>query len=255
MSPFAKSFFIAQTFLTRIPTPKITTISEEDVSLSLLYYPLIGFCLGVILMLSAFFLSSFVAPSAYNVIAVIIVALWVLITGALHLDGLADSADGFVGGQGSTERTLNIMKDPVSGPAGITSIILILMLKYSSVVVILNSEMSYWSLLLAPIIARAIAIGLITFTPVAQQQGLAFELKKKEFPEIVALILLLVAVVTFVITNVYVLILISLLIYAIRHWAIRRLQGITGDILGFSIEVTEAVFLVLAVLVLNPLII
>jgi adenosylcobinamide-GDP ribazoletransferase len=249
MSPFTKSFFIAQTFLTRIPTPKLTKINEEDVSLSLLYYPLIGFFLGLILILSASFLSSIVDPSAYNVIAVIIVALWVLITGALHLDGLADSTDGFIGGQGNTERTLQIMKDPVSGPAGITSIILILMLKYTAIVAILNSEMSYWSLLLTPVIARAIAIGLITFTPVAQQQGLAFELKKKEHPEIVALILLLVALITFFITNLYVLILISLLVYAIRHGAIKRLQGITGDILGLSIEVTEAVVLVLAVLV------
>jgi adenosylcobinamide-GDP ribazoletransferase len=250
MSPFAKSFFIAQTFLTRIPTPNLTKISEKEVSLSLLYYPLIGFCLGLLLILSAFLLSSMVEATAYSVVAVVIVTLWVFITGALHLDGLADSADGFVGGQGNTERTLEIMKDPVSGPVGIASIFLILMIKYAAVVAILNSEMSYWSLLLAPVMARAVAIGLLTYSPLAQQQGLAFELKKKVFPEIVAVILLLVAIIAFFITNLYVLILISLLIYAIRHWAIARLQGITGDILGLSIEVTEAVFLVLAVLVL-----
>ena len=51
-----------------------------------------------------------------SVVAAIIVMLWVLITGALHLDGVADTADGFMGGLGSTEKTLKIMKDPVSGP-------------------------------------------------------------------------------------------------------------------------------------------
>lgn len=251
MSPFAKLFFIAQTFLTRIPTPKLSAIEEKELSSSLLYYPLIGLCLGGILVLVAFILSSLVESSAYPVVAAFIVTLWVLITGALHLDGLADTADGFVGGQGSLERTLTIMKDPVSGPAGIASIFLVLIVKYSAVVAILNSDMSYWGLLLAPVVARATAIGLLTYSPVAQQQGLAFELKKTEFPEVVALILCLIAVIVFFVLNIYVLIVISVLMYTLRCWAITRLQGVSGDILGLSIEVVEAVFLIMAVFALT----
>ena len=250
MSPFIKSFFIAQTFLTRIPTPKIADMTEEEISTSLLYYPLIGFCIGLFLVLIASLLSNTVGEEAYNVVAAIIITLWVFITGALHLDGLADTADGIVGGQGSAKRTLEIMKDPVSGPAGIASIVLILLLKYSAVVAILNSEMSYWSLLLAPVVARAVAIGLLTYSPISQQQGLAFELKKKEHPEIVALILVFIAVFVYFVTSLMVLIAIGLLVYAIHYWAMARLQGVTGDILGLSIEATEALFLVMAVLVL-----
>ena len=251
MPPIIKSFFIAQTFLTRIPTPEIAEMNEEEVATSLLYYPVVGFCIGVFLILIASLLTTSVGEEAYNVIAAIIITLWVLMTGALHLDGLADTADGLVGGQGSVERTLEIMKDPVSGPIGIASIFLILLLKYSAVVAILHSEMSYWSLLLAPVVARAVAIGLLTYSPVAQQKGLAFELKKKEYPEIVALILVFIAVIVYFVTSLYVLIAISLLVFAIRQWAIVRLQGITGDILGLSIEATEALFLVMAVLVLD----
>lgn len=250
MSPFIKSFFIAQTFLTRIPTPKIADMTEEEISTSLLYYPLIGFCIGLFLVLIASLLSNTVGEEAYNVVAAIIITLWVFITGALHLDGLADTADGIVGGQGSAKRTLEIMKDPVSGPAGIASIVLIQLLKYSAVVAILNSEMSYWSLLLAPVVARAVAIGLLTYSPISQQQGLAFELKKKEHPEIVALILVFIAVFVYFVTSLMVLIAIGLLVYAIHYWAMARLQGVTGDILGLSIEATEALFLVMAVLVL-----
>ncbi|MCK5918606.1 MAG: adenosylcobinamide-GDP ribazoletransferase, partial [Cocleimonas sp.] len=58
MSPFIKSFFIAQTFLTRIPTPKIADMTEEEISTSLLYYPLIGFCIGLFLVLIASLLSN-----------------------------------------------------------------------------------------------------------------------------------------------------------------------------------------------------
>ncbi len=250
MPPFAKSFFIAQTFLTRIPTPQISPMSEEEISRSILYYPLIGLCIGLFLTLIASTASDLVDASAYSMVATILIAVWVLITGALHLDGLADTADGFVGGQGSSERTLSIMKDSVSGPIGITAIFLILLLKYSAIVAILNAELSYWSLLLAPVIGRAVAIGLLTYSPIAQQQGLAFELKKTEYPEIVALILFLVTIVVYIVTSLMVLIVISLLVYAIRHWAIVRLKGITGDILGLSIELTEAIFLIMAVFIL-----
>ena len=247
MPPLIKSFFIAQIFLTRIPTPKITEMNEEEISSSVLYYPFVGFFIGLFLILMAVLLTSSVGEDAYNVVAAIIITLWVFITGGLHLDGLADTADGLVGGQGNAERTLVIMKDPVSGPAGIASIVLVLLLKYSAVVAVLNSEMSYWSLLLAPIVARGGAIALLTYSPVSQQQGLAFNLKKKEYPEIIALILVFIAVIVYFVTSLIVLIAISLLLYAIHHWAVSRLQGVTGDILGLSIEVTEALFLVMAV--------
>ncbi len=251
MSPFAKSFLIAQTFLTRIPTPKISSMSEEEISHSVLYYPLIGLCIGLLLISLAYFLSTLINPTAYSMLAAVIITVWVLITGGLHLDGLADTADGFVGGQAVAKRTLEIMKDPVSGPIGIASIVLVLLLKYGAVVSILSSEISYWSLLLAPVVARGVTIGLLTYSPVAQTQGLAFELKKVEYPEVVALILFLIAVIVYFATSLMVVIIISLLVYAIRHWAITRLQGVTGDILGFNIEITEAVFLVMAVFILG----
>ncbi|HIO92226.1 MAG TPA: adenosylcobinamide-GDP ribazoletransferase [Leucothrix mucor] len=250
MSPFIKPFFIAQTFLTRIPTPKMSRISEKELSLSILYYPVIGLCIGLFLTILSYLFPLFVGDDALSVVAVIIVMAWVLVTGALHLDGLADTADGFLGGQGSTERTLKIMKDPVSGPAGIASIFLVLMLKYSAILAILESDLSLWGILLAPFIARALAIGLLTYTPVSQEAGLAFDLKKIDFPELVATILLVVSVVVYFATNIYVLITLALLVYGIRHWAMSRLKGITGDVLGLSIEVIEALFLVMLVLAL-----
>ena len=249
MSPFAKPFFIAQTFLTRIPAPKISHISEEELSYSVLYYPVIGLCIGIFLTLLTYLFSSF--TTAHSVVAALIVMLWVLITGALHLDGLADTADGFLGGQGSAIKTLEIMKDPVSGPAGIASIFLVLILKYSALLAILEAGLSFWLILFSPMIARAIAIGLLTYTPVSQEKGLAFELKKTSFPEFVAVILLLMTIIVFVTTNLYVLIALIFLVYIIRSWAISRLNGVTGDILGLMIELTEALFLVMAILVLS----
>ena len=251
MSPFAKTFFIAQTFLTRIPAPKISDISEKELSQSILYYPVIGLCIGLFLTSIIYLFTSFIGDNALSVVAAIMVMLWVLITGALHLDGLADTADGFMGGLGSAEKTLKIMKDPVSGPAGIASIFLVLLLKYSAILAMLEDNLSLWAFLFAPMIARAVAIGLLTYSPVSQDKGLAFELKKEKLPELVATILLLVAIIVFFVTNIYVLIVLSLLVYAVRYWAIARLKGITGDILGLIIEITEALFLLMAVLALS----
>ena len=248
MSPFAKTFFIAQTFLTRIPTPKIEQMSEKEISYSILYYPVIGLFLGLFLAIFTSLLTMVVASSAYSVVAALMVAVWVLITGALHLDGLADTADGFLGGYGSTDRTLKIMKDPVSGPAGIAAIVLVLLLKYTAILALLNADVSFWGVLLAPLVARTVAIGLLTYTPAAQQSGLVYELKKTEFPEYVASLLFFVSIVVFIATGFYTLIVLALLIYIIRHWALARLKGISGDILGLSIELTEAIFLIMAVI-------
>ena len=248
MSSPLKLFFIAQTFLTRIPAPKIMTgMSEKEISHSILFYPVIGLLIGLVLTLLAYLFGTFFEETT-SLATAIILTVWVLITGALHLDGVADTIDGLVGGQNSTERTLKIMKDPVTGPMGIVSIFLILMLKYSAIMSILDSDISLWGLLLAPFVARAISVGLLTYTPAAQEQGLAFELKKVSLPELVAIISLVVAIVIFISVGVYGLIAIALIIFAIRHWTMSRLNGITGDVLGFSIEIIEAVFLVTIVL-------
>lgn len=249
MSPFTKTFFIAQTFLTRIPTPKIEVMSEEEISYSVLYYPVIGLCIGLFLAVVSLLLSMTVTADGYPVIAAFVVAMWVLITGALHLDGLADTADGFLGGYGSTEKTLKIMKDPVSGPAGIAAIFLVLLIKYTAILSLLKADVIFLGILLAPMIARTVAVGLLTYTPSAQQSGLVYELKKTEFPEYVATLLLFISILVLIATGFYTLLVLGVLVYIIRYWAIVRLNGISGDILGLSIELTEALFLLMAVII------
>ena len=89
---------------------------------SLLAYPLVGLLIGTLLAGIAWLTGG--APSAVS--AAILLLLWVLITGALHLDGLADCADAWIGWQGSHERSLQILKDPHVGSSAVTVLVTVL---------------------------------------------------------------------------------------------------------------------------------
>ena len=106
-----RPFLVALQFLTRIPTPDINKITDKEIGMSQYYYPVIGLIIGLVLTGS----SSLISLST-GVEAALLLAIWVVITGALHIDGLADCADAWIGGYGDKEKTLSIMKDPTKRP-------------------------------------------------------------------------------------------------------------------------------------------
>ena len=72
--------------------------------------------------------------------AALLLTVWVLLSGALHLDGLADSADAWLGGFGDRERTLTIMKDPRSGPIAVVTLVLVLLLKFAALLALIEQQ-------------------------------------------------------------------------------------------------------------------
>ena len=116
---------IALQFLTTLPIKVSTPVEDKHLGQSLLFYPLVGFIIAAILVLLATALSA----QAPYVTAVLILTVWVALTGGLHLDGLADSADAWLGGLGDKAKTLSIMKDPTSGPIAVSILVLVLLIK------------------------------------------------------------------------------------------------------------------------------
>ena len=100
-----KAFLLALSLMTRIPVGHLDEISEQDSGRSALFYPVIGLLIGILLYIPALLFQS--TPPYF--LAAIIISLWAIITGGLHLDGLADSADGWLGGLGDKERTLSLI--------------------------------------------------------------------------------------------------------------------------------------------------
>ena len=258
------AFWYAMAFLTRIPAVNLSAAlkknNQQISQTSLYFYPLVGMIIGSIL----FFIYCICTWQVSNpsagfdssslIIAGLILTVWCLITGGLHLDGLADAADAWVGGYGEKQRTLDIMKDPTVGPMGAMLVVLVLLLKFSALVVLVDKFES-WLLLGAlisiPMLARFSIIPLFYFTPYVRKKGLGSNLKQSISPVIFVAVATLCTLLSVVFLQQKALLILVLLV-AILLWArnimMQRIGGTTGDTAGAMIEVQET--LLLAALVL-----
>jgi adenosylcobinamide-GDP ribazoletransferase len=234
-----QSFLIALQFLTRLPVS--CRWSAAAAGRSLLYYPLVGLLIGLTLLLIAQLGDGLLA-------AMLAVSAWVLLTGALHLDGLADSADAWLGGQGDRERTLAIMKDPSCGPTGVVAVVLVLGLKTAAVVELLPS--GGLLLLLAPVVARALVIALFMTTPYVRPQGLGQVLVDHLPRRRAKLVLVLVGLFALLFgwNGLRGLLLAAVVFFGLRELMRARLGGTTGDTSGAMVEISEAAVVVALVL-------
>lgn len=237
------SFLVALQFLTRIPIHGRSITDDRQLGRSVLYYPLVGLLIGGLLYGAALFL----AGQQTMVAAAILLCAWVLLTGALHLDGLADCADAWVGGFGDRQRSLNIMKDPASGPVAVAIVILVLLLKWSALTALIEQG-RLAALLFVPLLGRAAILGLMLSAPYVSPQGLAEKLLQHlpiTTTRWVAGISLLIAVLMLGILPVLAA---CLLLAWLRHAALSRLGGVTGDVYGAAVELVETGALTFAVL-------
>lgn len=250
-----RPFLIALQFLTRLPVrlgsdPDADLdagLDDKDTSRSLIYYPLVGLLIGALLAALAWILND--TPALLG--AALVLVAWVLITGGLHLDGLADSADAWAGGLGDRDKTLAIMKDPYCGPAGVVSIVLVLLIKFAALHALLEAG-NLTVVLLAPALGRTVLQLLFLTTPYVRRQGLAsalaINLPRRPIAWVIAAVV--VAVFFLVGSNGLWLMLTVILVAALlRTVMMRRIGGMTGDVAGALAEITEATVLVSAVLI------
>ena len=253
-----RPFFIALQFLTRIPVRLKDNPNEKQIAASQLYYPLIGLLIGVLLILLAW-VSQWVLPDVPTMLrAAIILTGWVLISGGLHLDGLADSADAWAGGLGDRDKTLAIMKDPACGPAGVVSIVLLLLLKFAALHALLEASASasmpnlpLLVIVIAPMLARTVPSLLFLTTPYVRQHGLGSALVTG-LPRR-GLVFVIAAVVVSVLLlagsmGLWLVLAVLIVFVLARRLMIQRIGGVTGDVAGALIEITELSVLVCALL-------
>lgn len=248
-----RSLLVAIQFLTRLPLPK-SILHESDyqpvlLGRSVLFYPLVGLLIGSILYLSIYCLKYLSPELSSLVIAAIVLCLWVLITGALHLDGLSDSADAWVGGYGDRDKTLAIMKDPYTGPAGVSMIVLVLLLKFSLLSVVVNHE--WTAVVLSPVLARAMIILLFLTIPYVRQDGIGSQPAASIPAKPAWLVLLCIFALCGYLYQIQAIWLIaSLLIvfFLLCYIMMQRIGGTTGDTAGATIEFSEVIVLLVFIL-------
>lgn len=229
-------FFIALQFLTTFPIQLKEMPSKQQNGQSLLFYPLIGLMIGAIL----FAIVSLLHALPIILLSSLLLVVWIWLTGGLHLDGLADTADAWVGGFGDPERTLKIMKDPSCGPIGVLSLVAVCLLKFAALYVLLEQHLNTF-LILVPMLGRSVPLFLFLTTAYVRDKGLGrsitdFIPKKLTWAVFVITISLLcmfkwLGLVTFICF-------IAVLFY-LRALFIKRIGGITGDTVGAAIELIE----------------
>ena len=233
MNRIFKGFALALSMLSIITFFKVHDFYKGINGYAVMSYPLIGLILGGILYLTYLVLNPYI-PSLH--LGIIIFALWILITGALHLDGFSDTVDGlFV----NKERALEVMKDPNTGGMGMIFTVTFLILKASS----LAAVELFYLLPLILMLSRLNAVLAIYLFPYVSPNGMS-TLAKEEFTYTQILISVFYSVLVVAIFDMWILLFSTLLsLYLIKLFFLKRYGGFTGDIYGFTIEVTELILL------------
>ncbi len=229
---FFQGFALAFNMLSIFPFFKVHNFFSGINGYSAMFYPLVGFILGSILFTVYFFLQDIV-PLTH--LAVIIFSIWILLTGALHIDGFSDTVDGlFV----DKKKALEVMKDSHVGGMGMTFTFVFLILKLSSLI---HFEEYY----LLPIILMfsrlnaTLAIYFYKYISSGVGQLIKDELDIKYI--IFALFYSLVIAYFFSAISLLFISLIVLVLSA--RFFVKRLGGLNGDVYGFIVEVSEVVLL------------
>jgi adenosylcobinamide-GDP ribazoletransferase len=234
-----RSLLAAIRFLTRLPVPA-ENLTEREIGRSAVLFPVVGLLIGGILLgLYRLFGLLFPAPVARLLVLVSLVA----VSGAFHLDGLADTVDGLYGGR-DREQALRIMRDPHIGAMGVVAIVAVLLLK-TAALVSLSEAFFNKGILVMPVAGRGAMVAALML-PYARDEGLGrvFARHRSRTDPIVAAVLVF-----------------GLAIYALGPaglWAVlgalaaaagvlgiawRRIRGVTGDVCGAVSEVAECAFL------------
>lgn len=240
-------FWIALQFLSSLPVRLPGMPEPEQLGRSLLFYPLVGLLFGALLWL----LDALLTGTPLLLHAALLLTAWVLLSGGLHLDGLADSADAWLGGFGDRERTLLIMKDPRSGPIAVITLVLVLLLKFTALLALIEQGQGLM-LILVPVLGRAALLGLFLTTLYVRAGGLGQALAD-HLPRRAGWQVLLGCALGGVLvagwSGVFALLVASAVFIGLRQVMVRRLGGCTGDTAGALLELLEVAVLVGIVLV------
>jgi adenosylcobinamide-GDP ribazoletransferase len=231
-----KSFIAAIAFLTRIPVGKMITCDSSDVARSAGWFPLIGILLGGIYCLAAAILKNHL-PLA--VVAVLLVILDAMATGALHFDGLADTADGFGGGK-TAEDVLRIMRDHAIGSYGGFALAAVVALKVTAYAALLNQGNWIAALILTPAVGRWSMLLLTATLPYARQSESVTEGMGKS-SLLWGTAMISVALVAALSVRACIAMVSTVAVTAIfGFYCRRRIAGITGDTLGANLQLCES---------------
>ena len=227
-------------FLTVFPAVIQRPFTAAELGRAVGFFPVVGLVLGGILYgLDAGLRWIFPTP----VVAVLILAVWLLFTRALHIDGFMDTCDGLFGGF-TPERRLEIMRDSRVGAFGVAGGGILLLAKYAAIVSLTNTS----GLLLAPVLGRWVLSMAVFAFPYAREKGLGRDMKDHvRVPQVVLAAVVAVLAAWFFAGPIGLLAfaLCGIMLWLGAGFILRRIPGLTGDSYGALCELTELLVLLI----------
>ncbi len=235
-----RALILAIQFLTRLPTPPLRNVEAAEFSRCAHWFPLVGLLIGACVA-AALWLGSRVDPALGALLALLV---WVGITGALHLDGLADMSDALGASHRDRDKFLQVLADPHVGTFGVVSVVLQLLVKFV-LLMLLAQHGDYLALLLIPAWARWGTLIWAKLPSLKAGLGARFGGHISRASLVGWGCLLLAGSIV-----APVLCAAPLLVLAWHQFLLRRIGGMTGDLLGAGVEMLESAALLLLMLVL-----
>jgi adenosylcobinamide-GDP ribazoletransferase len=233
------SLLTAFQFLTTFPSVIRRTFTAGELGRAVGYFPVVGLALGGVLYGLGRGLQ-LIFPA--QVVTVIILTAWLLLTRALHFDGFLDNCDGLFGGF-TPERRLEIMRDSRVGAFGVAGGVMLLLAKYAAII----SLPQFSGLLLAPVMGRwALSIAIFAF-PYARDKGMGRDMKDNVhlLQVILATSVALLAGWVFAgWTGLLAFAISGVVLWLGAGFILRRIPGLTGDSYGALCELIELVVLI-----------
>lgn len=237
----------ALTFLTRIPVGRIV-LDADDVARGAALFPVVGAAIGAGV---GGVLVGLDGELTVLIAAALAVTFEALLTGAIHLDALADAADGL--GAGTRERALEVMRDPAVGSFGITALALDLLVKVSVLTAVVADSRAVLVVVAAFALGRAAPLALALALPYARPgsgSGLVLTERTARVPLAVGIVLAVgIAVAALGLRGLALVSGAGLVCVVAGVVARRRLGGVTGDVLGAAAELATTAALLAAVVV------
>ena len=243
-----KRFISILQFMTRIPI-NIDTGFDEEFHKTITYFPLVGLVLGVLIyiigLVSGIFFDSFIT-------SIIVTLALVILTGGLHIDGLGDTFDAIYSYR-DKERMLEIMKDSRLGTNSLLAIMFLILLKIGFIYSIINNSL-LWTVIFMPVVARLGVIVMMykTVTPRENGMGNLFIGKASTSMFTIAILYTIILMIgisklIFLASTFEAMMLIStisiLFNNLFKKHIYKKIDGVTGDILGCTIELGELIYL------------
>lgn len=232
-----QGLILALQFFTRIPINIPVDFNRKNIRYSIFFLPLVGALIGGLGGLVFF------VVQPYNLLVAGFLALLttIVITGGLHIDGLSDTADGFLSNR-DQKRTLEIMKDSRIGAFGVLSIVLLVLFKF---IMMISIEELPLAMVLSFVNSRLVVSGMIAYKKTTSQEGLG-KMFHESNPKTLTLISLVAYLVILIFVDIRYLIPLGLTFLVgqyISHLSYQKIEGLTGDVYGAMIEVGDGISL------------